>query len=113
MPKLSLKADPTFSHPVEIPRPGADPYPVVFTFKHRDREALDRWTSVELIERGQKVSAPIALDVAMVLDCAVGWDLDDEFTEANVALLVKSYGGAALAVFRVYLEQLRLGKQKN
>lgn len=113
MPKLSLNPSPTFSHPVEIPRPGADPATVVFTFKHRDREQLDKWLTLDLPARAEKVTDGIELDTALILDCASGWDLEDEFNAENVGQLVRSYGGAPLQVYRVYLEQLRLGKQKN
>jgi hypothetical protein len=46
------------------------------------------------------------------MDMVAGWDLEDEFTEANVTTLLENYIGAALATFQKYIDELvqaRLG----
>lgn len=113
MAKLKLIADPTFKHVVQIPRAGAEPVGVEFTFKHRDREEMDKWVGTELPARSESEDDPVKLDTLMVMDCATGWELEDEFTEVNVRQMLVSYGGSALAIYRAYVEQLRVGKQKN
>ena len=41
------------------------------------------------------------------------WDLDDAFTVENVELLLQNYMGAALAIYRAYVDELVKAKAKN
>ena len=111
MAKLKLIADPTFQATVKIPLAGAEPYPVVFTFKHRERKALDAWVKVSVQDTPE--IDPIDTDLKMVKDVATGWDLEDAFTDENITQLLNSYAGSAMAIYQAYLTELRLGKQKN
>ena len=103
MAKLQLKANPTFSASVGVPVAGGEEVPVVMTFKHRTRTELDEFIK----------SRPKKSDVQTFLDMVEGWDLEDEFNEANAKTLLENYIGAALATFHVYIDQLVQAKAKN
>ena len=103
MAKLSLKANPTFTADVGIPVAGGEPVKVKFTFKHRTKSALDEW----LKARDGRA------DSELVLDMSDGWDLEDSFNRQNVDTLLENYGGSAIAILRVYVEQLYAAKLGN
>lgn len=103
MAKLKLNPDPTFTATVPVPIPGGDPAPVVFTFKHRDRKAIEAFLK----------SAHEREDAANILEMASGWDLADAFTRENVEVFVANYIGGTRAVFDVYLEELTKARAKN
>ena len=102
MAKLALVAAPVFRALVPISVAGGAAVEVEFTFKHRTKTALDEFVK----SRAKKQ------DAESVLAMAEGWELSDEFNAVNVELLLQNYIGAALAVYRVYIDQLvqaRLG----
>lgn len=103
MPKLTLKVQPTFQAPVAIPVAGGDPVPVVFTFKHRTKSELQEFVKNR---QGQQ-------DVETVLQMVEAWDLVEAFTHTNVQELLENYGGAAVAIFQAYCDQLLGFKAKN
>jgi hypothetical protein len=103
MAKIKLTPEPTFKAKVGIPRPGATPAQVEFTFKHRDRDAL-----LEFIEGGHDQK-----DVEAVMAVAIAWELDDEFNADNVERLVKNYPGAGFAIIETYLSESRGARSKN
>jgi hypothetical protein len=101
--KFQLDASPTFTAAVNIPMHGQGSTPIAVKFKHRDREQMKA-----LIEAHKED----VTNVRAVLDVAVGWDLDDEFNEENVAKLDRNYQGAALAITTKYMTEIyqaRLG----
>lgn len=101
--KLKLTPDPTFKAPVSIPVPGSQDASVVFTFKHRTREAVLAW-----LEQDKDAG-----DVATVNAVAMGWDLDDEFNDENINRLCQNYAGAGFAIVNTYLSELRGARTKN
>lgn len=103
MAKIKLDAEPTFSCDVGIPVPGSGTQPVKFTFKHRTRPEVNAW--------GQEVKD--ADDLTAVKGCVVGWELDDEFSDANIAKLCDNYAGAGFAIITAYFEELRGARAKN
>lgn len=103
MPKLTLKANPTFDAKVDIPVAGGKSIPVVMTFKHRTKTALAEFTT----SRADKT------DEESFLDMVQGWDLEDEFTPENVGYLLENYIGAAVATYRAYVDELTKAKEKN
>lgn len=103
MAKIKLDADPTFSCAVPIPVPGKGIVDVQFTFKHRSREQVLAWVN-EAKDNG---------DVATVKAVATGWELDDEFTDENIAKLCSNYAGAGFAIVQTYLDELRGARVKN
>lgn len=103
MAKLSLVASPTFKAKVGIPVAGGDTVDVEFTFKHRTRKELG-----EFIQPGDERG-----DLDTVMACATGWELVEEFTRDNVETLIENYGGAALAIYLKYLDELSGQRTKN
>lgn len=101
--KLVLVASPTFKATVQIPRPGADPAPVEFVFKHRNKDDFLEWIK----------SAGNTDDVDLILEMASGWDLDDAFTVENVRLMTQSFGGAARAIANKYTSEQTGAKLGN
>jgi len=102
--KLPLIPPPTFTTTVNIPLHGtAGSAPVVFTFKHRTKSALESF----LREAGDSSENDVVTyQQDLILKMAEGWDLDDEFTPDNVTQLVQAYGGAASAVLDAYVSEL-------
>lgn len=104
MAKLKLQPDPTFKAKVEIAVPGATPASVVFTFKHRTRQEMERFLpSVTQMED----------DAQLIMAVATGWELADDFTEENVKALADSYISAPAAIFEAYLKELTGARSKN
>jgi len=103
MPKLKLVAEPRFKARVPIPVAGGPPVEVEFTFRHRTKTALDEWIK----SRADKS------DAESFLEMVEGWELEDQFGKESVELLLENYVGAALATYRVYVDQLVQAKLKN
>lgn len=103
MAKLKLVANPTFKAKVGIPVAGSDPVDMEFTFKHRTKAALDEF----------KKSSIGKSDAESLMDIIGGWDFEEEFTAENVASMMQNYQGSALAIYRVYCDQLEQVKLKN
>jgi Phage tail assembly chaperone len=104
MAKLKLVAAPTFRAKVGIPVAGGEAVPIEFIFKHRTRDALDEFIRTRAEQRD---------DLESFLEIVEGWELEDEFTRENAGLLLQNYIGAALAVYRAYVEELVQAKLKN
>lgn len=103
MAKLALKAAPTFKASVGIPVAGGEPVMVEFTFKHRTKTTLDEFTK----------SRADQTDTESFMAMVEGWDLEDAFTKESVDELLENYIGAALAVYRGYVNNLVQAKVKN
>lgn len=103
MPAFKLIPDPTFKAQVQIPVHGGQTVPVEFTFKHRTRDQLDEFFK-GVGERSVEDS---------ILDAAVGWSLDDEFTAENIKLLCENYMGAPAAIASTYTKELMQNRQGN
>jgi hypothetical protein len=105
MAKLTIVAAPTFRAEVPIPVPGAQPVPIAFEFKHRDREALDQWR--------QWVKEDGRTEPEIVGSCVSNWfDMDQPFSAENLATFLKNYHGASAAITERYVVELiqaRLG----
>lgn len=100
---LKLLADPTFRAKVGIPRAGEPSIDVEMIFRHRTKEALQKWN-------GDRENRS---DLDSFLDMVVGWELTDEFNRENVSLLLENYMGTALATFQVYFSELMGQRIKN
>lgn len=105
MPKLTLNPSPTFKAKVDIHVPGVGNAPVEFTFKHRTKPELDKWLA--------DVAAKTPSDPEALLDCVLGWDLDDEFNAENVKRFCDTYHSGAYAVVSAYRAELRGNRAKN
>lgn len=100
MPKLCLNPPETFDTTVAIPVPNGTAN-VRMTFRFRDRPAMQAFAE----------SLQGMTDDQAVRESATGWDLDDEFNEANVKRLCDTYIGAGHAIVQGYLREL-LGIRK-
>lgn len=103
MPKFKIDPAPTFKAPVPIPIAGGDPAMVEMEFKHRDKDELDAFIKSRTSKQ----------DADSVMEMVVGWDFEDEFSEANVKRLVKKRIGAPLAIFTTYIDELVKARTKN
>lgn len=108
---LTVAPKPEFTDTVDIPISDRKPEPIDFTFKYRDREALDTWT-VALDNKTVDADA-IQSDVDMVMDCVTAWGFSDELNSANVRNLLVQNPGAAMAIYQAYITRSRAGKRKN
>lgn len=100
--KLVLKPAPTFRAVVAIHQPEGEPAEVEIVFKHRNKDELK-----ELSNRLANKD-----DVALVKEMATGWDLADDFNDANIKRLVTDHHAAAVAIWNTYVDKLtglRLG----
>lgn len=119
MSRLKLNPEPTFKLKVGIPVPGKGEIPVEFTFRHRTREQLTEMAkaiskeAADIDDGENAIAALLAKDVASVIECVAGWDLEDEFNPENVHRLCNTYSGAAFAVVNAYMEELRGARSKN
>jgi hypothetical protein len=52
-------------------------------------------------------------DVDLVKDVASGWDLDDEFNDANITALTQTYCGSARAILDKYFAEQTGAKLGN
>jgi hypothetical protein len=101
MAKLKLVANPTFIAKVGIPVAGATDADVTFTFRHRTKAELEDWVK----ESGD--------DVKMILSMATAWDLDEQFNEDTVGVLVQNYMGAPEVIVTAYMKELLKAREKN
>lgn len=97
---LKLKAEPTFKASVKIPLPGGgESDPVGLTFKHRTKSELKAFLA--------RLNGPTPpADVDSFFEVVAAWDLADEFTRANVELLLENYGRAASVIADAYVREL-------
>ncbi|MGI4847555.1 MAG: phage tail assembly chaperone [Janthinobacterium lividum] len=103
MGKLLLTPSAVFSAPVSIPVAGGAPVEVMMKFKHRTKKDLDAFVKGRVDKS----------DVDAFTEMVSGWDLEDEFSPANIELLLENYIGTAVATFQAYVDELVRGRQKN
>lgn len=99
MAKLSLNPDPVFKAKVSIPVPGSAPVAVEFTFKYRTRTQLRKFTKA-MAEADESTDEVVAFK-----DFVSGWELDDAFTDENIARLLDAYPGASGELVSTYLRE--------
>jgi len=104
MAKIKLHPDPTFKAKVSIPRAGEESANVVFTFKHRSKEEMERYL---------KAVPEMEDDFEMVMQTVIGWELADTFNDENVKALISNYIAAPQAIFDTYLAELSGNRRKN
>lgn len=101
--KFTLNPSPTFKAVVTIPVPGGKGADIEWTFKHRTRDQFKEL--METIESAE--------DVALLMDIASGWDLEDAFDEENLEKMTQNYPGSARAVFVKYIDEMTAARAKN
>ncbi|MEW5543513.1 phage tail assembly chaperone [Pseudomonas soli] len=127
MAKIKIAQNPTFTAEVKIPRVGAEPVPVEFTFRYFDRTELarlyDGWNQAaeahaekakaEGMSLEQFTAGQIQLQADQIKAVTVGWSFDDEFNEAAILDLVTTCIGAPQAVLSAYQEAYSPGRLGN
>lgn len=126
MAKIKIAQNPTFTAAVQLPRVGAEPVAVDFTFRYMDRLALadmfDRWGKDReaWLEKAKEPGAEwvattageVDLQVKQLTEIVVGWDLEDDFSGEAILDLVRTCTGAPKAVidaFQAAYNPARLG----
>lgn len=95
---LKLKADPTFTVPVDIPAPGGA---VTIQVEYRHM-AKDDYAKFVAAEKKKKRSDEDAL-----MEIVVGWSgVDGEFSKESVRNLCQNYHGAASVIVETWIKQL-------
>ena len=101
---FKLKANPTFRAPVAIPIAGSDkPETVVMVFRHRTKSELKEFYTYR---EGRE-------DHEVFMEMVVGWELEEPFNVDNVKELLENYGGAGVATYLAYIEELTKARAKN
>lgn len=116
MAKIKIAQNPTFTAEVKIPRVGADPVLVGFTFRYLDRVALaklyDGWNKAaeEAAETAKSedwslerfTERQMELQVEQIKAVTAGWGFEDEFSDQAIIDLVMTCVGAPQAVLNAY-----------
>jgi hypothetical protein len=103
MARLSIVAAPTFKAVVSIPVAGGAPVDVEFTFKHRTKAAMSEFIS----------SREGKTDGESLMEMISGWDFAEDLTPGSAETMLQNYIGAALPIYRTYIEELAQAKTKN
>ena len=88
------------------------------------REVVSLWDKAGTLKKESAEALAAALDDFILrnpspseaesfMDMVIGWELEDEFTKENVETFLENYGGASLATFKVYLDELVKAKLGN
>ena len=129
---FKIQMNPTFQSAVKIPRVGADPLSVTFTFKVLDRKSLarvfDAWKkeNIELIEAAtaadenktpftleEWADRELVLQIKQIKDVVIGWGFDDEFNDENIEALLNSSISVTDAILEQYNEGYTRARQGN
>lgn len=116
MAKIKIAQNPTFTAEVKIPRVGAEPVSVPFTFRYLDRNALaklyDGWNQAaeastekakdESLTLEQFTATQVQHQAEQIKAITVGWGFDDKFTDEAVLQLVTTCVGAPQAVLSAF-----------
>lgn len=76
----------------------------------KDGGSVDAGEGVDVIASSKKA---VDRDVAYILACVDGWDLDDELTESSVRQLVNEFPAAGNAIMTAYREAITEGRKGN
>lgn len=131
MAKIKLGARPkTFSHGITVPMPEGGQASVQMLFKYRTRTEFGAFLD-ELVSQAatappgdqsadavrfslqQALQATRDTNADYIMAIAEGWNLDAEFTRANVQQLCDELPGAALAIIDAYRGALTEGRLGN
>lgn len=113
----------TFERVVSIPTEDGKALKIPFDFIHRDRIALakmhDEMRALKApvfdddASEVDKVQALIQIEVDNIKRVAAGWGLEAEFSDANIALFVRRYPGAAAEITADYAVSVVRGRLGN
>lgn len=103
MAKFKLVAEPTFKSNVFIPRPGQVNGQIELTFRHYK---LSDITKFEEELKGKTVSE-------LVMKIVTDWNLEEEFNQDNLDILLNNYPAAAKAITDTYYKEIFGQREKN
>lgn len=128
MAKIKLGSAPkAFTHRVTFPLLQGGKGDITMTYRYRDRTQFAEFidTVYPHIKRPETPSSEPGFDVVenaaktqadevrYILGCATGWDLEDDFSEANVKALINEFPAAGAAITSAYREAITEGRAKN
>lgn len=105
MAKFVLDPNPTFKSKVTFHIPG-DTVTVEFEFKYRNGDEREKYR--------QEISVMSEKGIVHLLkETIVGWELEDEFNDANLEKMHCNYPEAWLPIVHKYMDEIGFVKQKN
>lgn len=122
---FKIAVNPTFKAAVNVPRVGADPLAVTFTFKAKDRMQLAKMFDVwkadqEELKKDSKdytladwTEKEIQMQVKHLKDIVEGWGFDDEFNDDNIEALVSSVISVTDVIQETYNEAYTRARSGN
>lgn len=122
---FKIAINPTFTATVDVPRIGADPIAVKFTFKSMNRVQLaklfTKWTAAQqkLVDEGSDYTLQdwaekeIEMQVEQLKDIVVGWGFDDEFNDENIEALVSTLIDVTSTITDCYGEAYARARRGN
>lgn len=94
--KVTLGKLPNFKLPVDVTMPDGEEATMVLTVKHRKASEIQ-----EVFDADEPMS-----DIEMIKFLAVGWDLEEEFTDEAIKELLDLFPNAAIAITGAYMRAL-------
>lgn len=128
MAKIKLGSAPkSFKHKVSFPMLQGGTGDVIMDFKYRDRIQFAQFIDetypniknppeaslepgFDVVDKAEKA---VADEVNYIMGCATGWDLEDEFSAANVQALITEFPAAGAAITAAYRVAITEGRAKN
>lgn len=128
MAKIKLGSAPkSFTHKVTFPLLQGGKGDITMTYRYRDRmqfaefidsvypkikkpDPVSTEPGFDLVENAAEAEAN---EVRYIMGAATGWDLDDDFSEANVRALINEFPAAGSAITAAYREAITEGRAKN
>lgn len=105
MAKLSLTQKPTFTRAAKIPVAGEKAVEVMFTYQARTKDVMKQW--IETLNDPTKDIHEAAME------CAIGWELDEEFGLENMKVLEQNYMGAMRSIINAYIDEQTAARMGN
>ncbi|WP_294966621.1 phage tail assembly chaperone [uncultured Gilliamella sp.] len=103
MAKFKLVAEPTFKSKVLIPRPGQENGQIELTFKHYKLSDIAKFEE----ELKDKSVAEFLMKIL------TGWDLEEEFNQNNLEILLDNYPATVQAISDTYYKEIFGQREKN
>ena len=103
MAKFKLVADPTFKCSVLIPRAGQSDGEIILVFNHY---SIDELTKFETALKDKPV-------IDFMMKIVSGWNLDEEFNQENLNILLNNYPAAWRAIIDTYYREMLGQREKN
>lgn len=127
MSKFSVNRNPTFTASVPLPVVGGKPVNTIFTFKFMDRIALSEFQGrrLEFAKKfaeyvgGEEANATeiakraIEFEFGQMKEIIAGWEIEEEFNDENLRILVESGSEITAAIVNGYLDSYAKAREGN